>query len=330
MDFASEDLRQSVRGSRAACGSIGPMRQQEDWYAYLNMAPDAPTEQVERAVERLSRQATALAVTAPERSQRLRDTVRSIKRDLLSGPEARARYDAEREAAATSAQLPPSPSAPSPAAPSPAAPPPVPPSQVPPSQVPPSPSFTPTSATVPPAPTVVPPPPSYAPPMAPGSSAAVGPYGRGPYGSGSAAGPDDGTPNAAGPAIGPTGGPGGEGPIEEPGGGAPNAGGPNAGGPNAGGPNVGGPNVGGPGGAPRGGERMSARLVRFLRTGWVCAECGKEAVPSDKFCTRCGTAISPTRHEAAAPTPRVTCVNCAAPMGVNDAFCARCGTRVSK
>jgi hypothetical protein len=53
-------------------------------------------------------------------------------------------------------------------------------------------------------------------------------------------------------------------------------------------------------------------------------------VPSDKFCTRCGTAISPTRHEAAAPTPRVTCVNCAAPLGVNDAFCARCGTRGSK
>jgi hypothetical protein len=76
------------------------MRQQEDWYAYLNIAPDAPTEQVEQAVERLSRQATALALTAPERSQRLRDTVRSIKRDLLSGPEARARYDAERDAAA--------------------------------------------------------------------------------------------------------------------------------------------------------------------------------------------------------------------------------------
>ena len=52
------------------------MRQQQDWYAYLNLTTDAPTEQVEQAVERLSRQATALAVTAPERSQRLRDTVR--------------------------------------------------------------------------------------------------------------------------------------------------------------------------------------------------------------------------------------------------------------
>ena len=253
MDFASEDLRQSARRSRAVCGSIGPMRQQEDWYGYLNIAPDAPAEQVEQAVERLSRQATALAVTAPERSQRLRDTVRSIKRDLLSGPEARARYDAARESAAASAPLPSPPVAPPPVAPP---------------QVPPPPSFTPASATMPPPPTVVPPPPSYAPPMAPGSPTAAGPYGSGP--------------------------------------------------------------AAGPGGGPGGGERISARLVRFLRTGWVCAECGKEAVPSDKFCTRCGTAISPTRHEATAPTPRVTCANCAAPVGVNDAFCARCGTRVSK
>ena len=279
MDFTSQDLRQSVRGSAAACGSIGPMRQQEDWYAYLNIAPDALTDQVEQAVERLSRQATALAVTAPERSQRLRDTVRSIKRDLLSGPEARARYDAEREAAATSAQ-PPSPQEAAP-------------------QVPPPPSFTPASGTVPPPPTAVPPPP----PFAPGSAGAAGPYGSGPYGGGPAAGPGGGAPNAPGPGVG---------------------------GPGGGAPGVGGPGVGGPGIGPGGGERISARLVRFLRTGWVCAECGKEAVPSDKFCTRCGTAISPTRHEAAAPTPRVTCVNCAAPLGVNDAFCARCGTRVSK
>jgi hypothetical protein len=237
------------------------MRQQEDWYAYLNIATDAPTEQIEQAVERLSRQATALAVTAPDRSQRLRDTIRAIKRDLLSGPEARGRYDADRAAAAESPQVPPP------------------------------------SATIPPPPTAVPPAPAYAPPpVAPTSPTAGGPY---------ADGPTDG-PNVGGPAAGPGGGP--------------------AGGPGsarlAGG--------GWPGGGPGGGERISARLVRFLRTGWTCAECGKEALPSDKFCTRCGTVITPTRHEAAAPTTRVTCVNCAAPVGVNDAFCARCGTRVSK
>ncbi len=276
-----------MHGSRTACGSIGLMRQQEDWYAYLNIATDTPTEQIAQAVERLSRQATALAVTAPERSQRLRDTVRSIKRDLLSGPEARARYDAEREAVA--------------------APPPELPSQIPPSQMPPPPVSLPASATIPPPPpvslpasatipppppTAVPPTPSYSPsPVAPTSPATGGPYGGGPAG-----GP------GGGPAVG---GPGG-------------------------GPGVGGPGVGRPGGGgPGGGERISARLVRFLRTGWVCAECGKEALPSDKFCTRCGTVISPTRHEPA-PVTRVTCVNCAASVGVNDAFCARCGTRVSK
>ena len=208
------DLRQSARGPRAACGSIGLMRRQEDWYAYLNIATDAPTGQIEQAVERLSRQATALAVTAPERSQRLRDAVRAIKRDLLSGPEARAQYDANRDAAAT---------------------------------------------------------PSPPPPPMPGGS------------------------------------------------------GPGSGGPGGGGPGGGGLSGGGPGG----GERISARIARFLRTGWVCAECGKGALPSDKFCTRCGTAIIPTRHEAT-PTTRVTCVNCAASVGVNDAFCSRCGARVSK
>jgi hypothetical protein len=82
------------------------MRQQEDWYAYLNLPTDTPTEQVEQAVERLSRQAAALAVTAPERSQQLRDTVRAIKRDLLSGPDSRARYDAGVTAQAQTAAQP--------------------------------------------------------------------------------------------------------------------------------------------------------------------------------------------------------------------------------
>jgi hypothetical protein len=69
------------------------MQRQEDWHAYLGLSPQAPEEQIAQAVERLSRQAAALAVTAPERSQRLRDTIRLIKRDLLSGQENRQRYD---------------------------------------------------------------------------------------------------------------------------------------------------------------------------------------------------------------------------------------------
>jgi predicted amidophosphoribosyltransferase len=69
------------------------MQRQADWHAYLGLSPQAPEEQIAQAVERLSRQAAALAVTAPERSQRLRDTIRLIKRDLLSGQENRQRYD---------------------------------------------------------------------------------------------------------------------------------------------------------------------------------------------------------------------------------------------
>jgi hypothetical protein len=180
------------------------MQQQSDWYGYLKLSADAPTEQIEQAVERLSRQAAALAVTAPERSQRLRDTVRAIKRDLLSGQENRARYDAGRAAVPVS------------------------------------------------------PPPPVAPSVSPSRS-----------------------PSPAGP-------------------------------------------------GPSGGERMGSRIARFLRTGWTCASCGKEMLPSDKFCTRCGTVITPTRHDGAAQGARTVCVNCAAPLGANDAFCTRCGTRVEK
>jgi Double zinc ribbon len=250
-------LRQSAGGPDAACGSIGLMRQEEDWYGYLNIAPDASIEQIEQAVEQLSGQATALAVTEPERSQRLRDTIQSIERDLLSGPEAKARHDAARGAAALPAQALPA-------------------------QVPPPPLPSARAVNIPPPPTAVPPPPSYPPP-----------------------------PPYPPPPMAPT---------------SPAAGGPYAGGPAGGGPTP----DGSPAGRPRGGERIGARLARFLRTGWVCAECGNEALPSDKFCTRCGTAISPIRRDAAPSTSRVTCANCAASVGVNDIFCARCGTRVSK
>jgi Double zinc ribbon len=276
----SVDLRQSAGGPDAKCGSIGLMRQEEDWYGYLNIAPDASIEQIEQAVEQLSGQATALAVTEPERSQRLRDTIQSIERDLLSGPEAKARHDAARGAAALPAQALPAQALPAQALPA----------QAPPAQVPPPPLPSARAVNIPPPPMAVPPPPSYPPPppyppppmapTSPASPAAGGPYAGGPY------------------AVGPAGG----GPTPD----------------------------GSPAGRPRGGERIGARLARFLRTGWVCAECGNEALPSDKFCTRCGTAISPTRRDVAPSTSRVTCANCAASVGVNDVFCAQCGTRVSK
>lgn len=167
------------------------MRQQEDWYAFLRLSPQASEEEIAQAVERLSRQAAALAVTAPERSQRLRDTVRLIKRDLLSGPESRHRYDLGMAALAPQTPVP----------------------------VAPAPAF-----------------------------------------SGF-------------------------------------------------------------------GEGIASRIARFLRTGWTCSVCGKEGLPSDKFCTKCGTPITPVRTDAMPKSPRPNCVNCGSALAADDVFCARCGTR---
>jgi curved DNA-binding protein CbpA len=64
-----------------------------DWYSVLGLSPAASADEIAVAVERLSRQASALAVTAPERSQQLREVIRAIKRDLLSGQDSRRRYD---------------------------------------------------------------------------------------------------------------------------------------------------------------------------------------------------------------------------------------------
>jgi len=68
-------------------------RDVRDWYALLGLSDDASERDLDTAIERLSRQASALVNSAPERSQQLRDTVRAIRGDLLSGPEARRRYD---------------------------------------------------------------------------------------------------------------------------------------------------------------------------------------------------------------------------------------------
>lgn len=187
------------------------MQRQQDWYAYLRLSRQAPEEQIAQAVERLSRQAAALAVTAPERSQRLRDTIRLIRRDLLSGQENRQRYDLGLAAAG-------------------------------------------------------------------------------------AAGPPAGPPPAAARAV--------PGPV-------------------------------GPQGAPVpvapapafGGEGVGSRIARFLRTGWTCAACGKEALPSDRFCTKCGTPIKPVQPEAAPKSTRAACANCGSALAANDVFCSRCGTR---
>ena len=65
-----------------------------NWYDVLDLQMDASTAEISESAERLSRQAAAIANTAPERSQHLRDIVRAIRADLLSGPAARQQYDA--------------------------------------------------------------------------------------------------------------------------------------------------------------------------------------------------------------------------------------------
>lgn len=83
---------------------------ERDWYGYLGVSSAATGEEIGAAVERLSRQASALATTAPERSQSLRETIRKIKQDLLSGPDSRQRYDetlARAQFAAPGPSLPP-------------------------------------------------------------------------------------------------------------------------------------------------------------------------------------------------------------------------------
>jgi hypothetical protein len=65
----------------------------KNWYEILGVPTDAPSSDVTSAVERLSRQASALANVSPDRSQQLRDLVRSIRQDLVSGQEARDQYD---------------------------------------------------------------------------------------------------------------------------------------------------------------------------------------------------------------------------------------------
>jgi len=65
----------------------------QDWYALLGVTPAASAEEIAIAVEKLGRQANALSVTMPQRARLLRDQIRAIRQDLLSGDAQRRRYD---------------------------------------------------------------------------------------------------------------------------------------------------------------------------------------------------------------------------------------------
>lgn len=64
-----------------------------NWYVLLGVDRGASDGEISSAVEKLSRTSAALAVTNPERSQQIREIVRLIRRDLLSGPAPRSSYD---------------------------------------------------------------------------------------------------------------------------------------------------------------------------------------------------------------------------------------------
>lgn len=66
-----------------------------DLYELLGVERDATTAAIAEAADRLTRQASALANSAPERSQQLREEVRAAKQHLLAGPDERMRYDVE-------------------------------------------------------------------------------------------------------------------------------------------------------------------------------------------------------------------------------------------
>jgi hypothetical protein len=166
-----------------------------DWYTVLGVDPLATHEHIASAVERLARQANALSITAPERARQLRDQVRAIKQDLLSGPEQRARYDLQLA-----------------------------------TQVPADPAGA--------APAVLPP---------------------------------------------PGGGPANAGPATRPG--------------------------------------IMSRFTQFLQTGWTCTSCGYGALPTDKFCPKCGGKILSGVQGRPA-----SCATCGNRMALADAFCTKCGT----
>jgi ARC6-like, IMS domain len=65
----------------------------DNHYAFLGLEPFASVEDVAAAVERVSKQANALANTNPARSQELREQLRQIRYDLLTTDERRYTYD---------------------------------------------------------------------------------------------------------------------------------------------------------------------------------------------------------------------------------------------
>jgi hypothetical protein len=67
--------------------------QQDSHYRFLGLDAAASTVEIAAAVERVMKRAKAVTSTDPERSYQIRERLRRVKEDLLSGSERRAAYD---------------------------------------------------------------------------------------------------------------------------------------------------------------------------------------------------------------------------------------------
>jgi double zinc ribbon protein len=277
-----------------------------DWYTILGISAGATAQEIATAVERMTRQASALSVTDPDRSHQLREQIRDIKRDLLSGELERQRYDQSlasdlqvkhpQAADIPASEFPAEP----PAAEFPAEPPAAEfPAEPPAAEFPAEPPAAEFPATAPPAsqyPAASPPASQYPVASPPASEFPA------------AAPPASGFPPQEAPTM----------PAADPGSGAQAA--------------AGQVRPVFTGSAPARGQGLTSRVARFLQTGWTCPACGHGAMPADKFCQKCGSRIQTVAKVEQPPEAvnsgrqSAVCGNCRAAIGAGHAFCTRCGS----
>ena len=84
---------------------------------------------------------------------------------------------------------------------------------------------------------------------------------------------------------------------------------------------------------------LMSRISKFLQTGWTCVGCGYGALPTDKFCPKCGSRVEPGleagqqagigSYGLAQKGRPPACSNCGGTVAPRDAFCKRCGNSLA-